>query len=178
MQMRALRTSAPTTYLPPVLSFNPPTTHLLILHSVIYLYHFVFHHFFMNINPVTKAVMQSPQWRIGGATVSARYLVPKLGSQNWGSLCDGCGEIGSGRVRPGRSVGDVRYSLLCVHWAQCKGALTRAGNARPRSPAGPTWTLTCARTQASGPISATRASSASRRSPASIFISGRTQVGL
>lgn len=75
-------------------------------------------------------------------------------------------------------VGDVRYSLLCVHWAQCKGGLTRAGNARRRSPAAPTWTFTCARTQASGPISATRVSSASRRSQASIYIRGRIQVGV
>lgn len=74
-------------------------------------------------------------------------------------------------------VGDVRYSLLCVHWAQCKGALTRAGSAPRPSPAAPTWTFTCARTQASGPISATPVSSASRRSPASIYIRGRTQVG-
>lgn len=74
-------------------------------------------------------------------------------------------------------VGDVRYSLLCVHWAQCKGVLSRAGNARRPSPAAPTWTFTCARTQASGRISATRVSSASRRSPASIYINGRTQVG-
>lgn len=91
-------------------------------------------------------------------------------------------EIGSGRAPWPRKrsvcVGDVRYSLLCVHWAQCKGVLSRAGNARPRSPAGPTWTFTCARTQASGPINATPASSASRRSPASIYIRGRTQVGL
>lgn len=96
----------------------------------------------------------------------------------------GPGCIGKGRAtralywhkRPAR-VGDVRYSLLCVHWAQCKGARSRAGNARRRSRAGPTWTFTPARTQASGRISATCASSASRRSRASIYISGRTQVG-
>lgn len=76
-----------------------------------------------------------------------------------------------------RGVGDVRYSLLCVHWAQCKGVHSRAGSAQRRSHAGPTWTFTCARIQASGRINATRVSSASRRSPASIYIRGRTQVG-
>lgn len=121
--------------------------------------------------------MQSPQWRTIGASVSDTDRI-KIGWSKLGleSRCDGMWS----RLAAGEAacVGDMRYSLLCVHWAQCKGALSRAGNARPRSPTAPTWTLTCARTQASGRISATRASSASRRSPASIFISGRTQVGL
>lgn len=101
----------------------------------------------------------------------------KLGIQNWVetvAASDGMRTDWRGG-RP--SVGDVPYSLLCVHWAQCKGDLSRAGFARRRSAAAPTWTFTCARIQASGPISATRVSSASRRNPASIYIRGRTQVG-
>lgn len=93
-----------------------------------------------------------------------------------GARSDWAGRALSARG-PRPRVGDVRYSLLCVHWAQCKGVRSRAGNARRPSPVAPTWTFTCARTQASGRISATRVSSASRRSPASIFIRGRTQVG-
>lgn len=84
---------------------------------------------------------------------------------------------GGRSVRSVACVGDVRYSLLCVHRAQCKGDLTRAGDAPRLSPAAPIWTFTCARIQASGRISATPVSSASRRSPASIYIDGRTQVG-
>lgn len=119
-----------------------------------------------------------------------RCWLSKLGYQNWGwigrrvrrdAVEIGSGRVGQSRIRPGPEVpwcvGDVRYSLLCVHWAQCKGVLSRAGNARRRSPVAPTWTFTCARIQASGPISATRVWSASRRSPASIYIRGRTQVG-
>lgn len=105
----------------------------------------------------------------------------KLGEQNWVVLCVAARAHRRDRLAgghgPAPGVGDVRYSLLCVHWAQCKGDLSRAGSARRRSPAAPTWTFTCARIQASGPISATRVSSASRRSPASIYIRGRTQVG-
>lgn len=112
-----------------------------------------------------------------------------MSNQNWGSksgtICDGRllrrtlsdWQRAGGQATCRVASRDVRYSLLCVHWAQCKGALTRAGIARPRSPAAPTWTFTCARIQASGPISATPVSSASRRSPASIYINGRTQVG-
>lgn len=119
----------------------------------------------MIINSFTKAVMQSPQRR---NMALMRTITPCI--KIMGTDAAGLGEVGVGLAVGGcsmvASVGDVRYSLLCVHWAQCKGDLTRAGDAPRRSPAGPTWTLTCARIQASGPISATRVSNASRRSPA------------
>ncbi|CAH0725745.1 unnamed protein product, partial [Brenthis ino] len=79
---------------------------------------------------IHTAVMQSPQRR---NMALMRIITPCI--KIMGIDAAGLGEVGVGLAAGGCcGVGDVRYSLLCVHWAQCKGDLTRAGDAPRRRP--------------------------------------------
>lgn len=108
----------------------------------------------MVINIITKAVMQSPH---------DAFCFGAISYPNWGSLYD--------RLYRARGVDWYRVSArvaMCVtRFCVCTGRSAKPGDS--------TWIT---RTQASGPITATSASSASLRSPASIFIRGLTQVGV